>query len=155
LLPRLSEVARGSLAGLAERWGSKALAKSTAEIAGSLLATARDESKPDDARASAARQLVELRRLDPAAARDVLALITPRSSPGLATGLMAAVARSGSAEVGTTLVDALPSLTPIARAEAVRALVGRDDWASAFLAGVEAGKVRLDELSLDQKQALA
>ncbi len=41
------------------------------------------------------------------------------------------------------------------RAEALRALIGREDWAPSYLSAVESGSLRLDELSLDQKQALA
>jgi putative membrane-bound dehydrogenase-like protein len=155
LLPKLSTEARVSLASLTEKWGSEGFAKYTAEIAASMLAEARDGSKPDAERASAARQFVELRKADPEAAREVLAMVTPRTPPALAPGLIAAVARSESAEAGAALIEALPTLTPAARAEAVRAVVSRHDWASAFLKAVEQGKARLDDLSLDQKQALA
>src|SRR5262249_16826658 len=62
LLPMLSPGARSSLVGLASRWGSKGLEKHTGEIAATLLATVRDESKGDAARADAARQLVDFRK---------------------------------------------------------------------------------------------
>ncbi|MFO0954526.1 MAG: hypothetical protein U0835_25870 [Isosphaeraceae bacterium] len=92
LLTRLSPNNRGSLVGLANRWGSKGLEKYSGEIAGSLLAAARDESKDDAARASAARQLVEFRKADPKTAESLLEMITPRTAPALASGLVAAVA---------------------------------------------------------------
>jgi putative membrane-bound dehydrogenase-like protein len=155
LLPKLSASSRGPLVSLAGRWGSKGLEKYTGEIAATLLATARDDKRDDETRSAAARQLVEFRKKDTAAALGLLELITPRTSPALASGLVAAVSQTESAEVGPALVDRLSTLTPSARSEAVRSLIGRDDWAPAFLAGVEQGKVRLDELSLDQKQALA
>ena len=155
LLPRLSPEARGRLVSLAGRWGSKGLDKYTGEIADGLLAAARDETKPDAARADAARQLVEFRPADAKSAGALLGLITPRTSPALASGLVAAVARSQSADLGGAIVDALPSMTPSARKDALRAVVGREDWLPSFLSAVEAGKLRLDELTLDQKQALA
>ncbi|MFO0907555.1 MAG: PVC-type heme-binding CxxCH protein [Isosphaeraceae bacterium] len=155
LLPRLSDSGRTALVGLAARWGSQGLEKYTAEIAASMLATVRDESKPEAARAEAARQVVELRRKDAATARDLIGLVTPRTPPGLAAGLIAAVARSESAEVGAALVDAMKSLTPAARADAIRAVIGRSDWAPALIEGIEQGAARLDDLSLDQKQALS
>ena len=43
---------------------------------------ARDESRPDEARVDAARQFVELRKKDPEAARELIALVTPRTPPG-------------------------------------------------------------------------
>jgi uncharacterized protein len=155
LLPKLSTGSRGTLVSLAGRWGSKGLEKYTGEIAASLLATVRDEKKSDEARVAAARQLIEFRRSDTDAAKALLGLITPRTSPALASGLVGALARTESAEFGSALVDTLPALTPAVRSETIRALLGREDWASAFLTGVENGKLRLDELSLDQKQALA
>ena len=57
--------------------------------------------------------------------------------------------------MGAILVDRLGALTPGVRPVALRVLLGRGDWTAALLEGVEGGKVRLDELSLDQKQALA
>ena len=155
LLPKLSEGSRGPLISLASRWGSKGLEKYSAEIAATLLATVKDDKKPDSARAVAARQLIEFRRADSASAKTLLEMITPRTSPEFASGLVAAVALTESADVGVTLVNSLASLTPTVRAEAIRALIGREDWAVAFMDGVEGRKVRLEDLSLDQKQALA
>ncbi|MGE3818150.1 MAG: PVC-type heme-binding CxxCH protein [Isosphaeraceae bacterium] len=154
LLPRLSTEARGALVRLAGRWGSKGLERHAREVAASLLAEVKNASKSDEARGSAARQLIEFRPNDVEAARELLALVTPRTSPALASGLIAALARTEGNAVARDLLDALPSLTPAARAEALRALISRDDWAGSFLGGVEQGQVRLDELSLDQRQAL-
>jgi uncharacterized protein len=155
LLPRLSESSRGPLVSLATRWGNTEFDKYAGEIASSLLATVRDEKKSDTERASAARQLIDFRRSDAKAAGELLELITPRTAPVLASGLISAVSRTESKDFGTTLVDSLSKLTPAVRSEAIRSLVGREDWVLAFMTGVGQGKVRLDDLSLDQKQALA
>ena len=155
LLPSLSTNAQGALVNLASRWGSKGLEKYTAEIAETLLATARNEAKPENERIAAARQLVDFRPADVSSAKALLELITPRTPPALASGLVSAVGRSDSPEVGVALVDTLPALTPSVRPEAVRALIARERWTGAFMSGVEAGKIQLAELSLDQKQALS
>jgi putative membrane-bound dehydrogenase-like protein len=155
LLPRVSAEARGQLASLGNRWGSEAFAKHSAEIATALLALARDESKPEPARVDAARQLVEFRTRDAATAKDLLALITPKSSPALATGLINAVAKSEAPEAGAAIVQAMPSLTPVVRPLALRTMLGRADWTKALMAAIDDGSIRLDELSLDQKQALS
>ncbi|MBY0397582.1 MAG: hypothetical protein K2X91_14095, partial [Thermoleophilia bacterium] len=144
LLPRLTTGARSALLRLAGVWGSKGLERYAAEIAGSLLAEVKDPSKSDEARVAAARQLVEFRPADGEAAGAMLSLINPRTSPALGSGLIAALARGERTATARKLLEALPSLTPAARAEALRALVGRDDWAVEFLTAVEGGTARLD-----------
>ncbi len=155
LLPRLSANARGSLVSLGNRLGNKGLDKYSGEITGALLTTARDPKATDAARASAAAQLIEFQPNDFPTAQNVLTLITPRSSPALASGLIKALSSSQAPNIAPALIESLPALTPSARSDALRALLARDDWALAFLAGVEKGTLRIDELSLDQKQALA
>jgi putative membrane-bound dehydrogenase-like protein len=154
LSARLSPEARGRLLTLAATWGSRAFEKRAAELAASFLATVRDESQGDRARADAARELIDLRRTDPEAAKGLLDLVTPRTAPALASGIVEAVGRSEAPGVGATLVDRLASLTPTARPVALRALLGRADWSAALMDGLEQGKVRLAELALDQTQAL-
>jgi putative heme-binding domain-containing protein len=155
LMTKLSAGARGSLVSLGARLGSKKLEQYSGEVRKSLLAMIEDANASESARAEAARQLIELSPFEPEAAETLLALITPRTSPGLAAGLIAAVSRSSSPEVAGVLVKALPALTPSSRADAIRALLGREDWVASYLGAIERGDVRLDELSLDQKQALA
>ncbi len=155
LMFTLPASSRGSLVTLADRWGSKALDKYTGEIAASLQATVLDASKPDADRVDAAARLIAFRPADAAAANALLGQISPRTSPALASGLVAAISKSTAPGVADALLKALPALTPAVRAEALRALIGREDWTPTYLSIVEAGGLRLDELSLDQKQALA
>ncbi len=155
LLPRLDAEARGQLASLGNRWGSDAFAAYSAEIATALLALARDHSKPDPDRIDAARQLVEFRIKDAATARDLIALVGPKTSPALASGVINAVSKSEAPEAGVAIVQSLGSLTPGVRPLAVKTLLGRSEWTKAYLNGVEDGSISLNDLSLDQKQALA
>jgi len=155
LLGSLAPQAKGQLVGLATRWGSQKFERYASEISGSFLTLARDEAKPDNARIDAARQLIAFRKTDLEVARDVLALITPRTSPALAAGLVEAVGQSDSPGAGALVVDQLAALTPSVRPVALGALLSRADWTAALMNGIDAGKMRLDELSLDQKQALA
>ena len=155
LVARLPAGFRGRLVGLATRMGSKGLEKHTAEIAGTFLATARDEAKPEDERVAAAKQLIDFRKADADAAKELLRLVTPRTDPTLAAGLVEAIGRSESPAAGAALAEAFPALTPRVRPAAARALLGRADWTAALLDAVEAGKIRFDELALDQAQALA
>lgn len=155
LLDRVPASSKATLITLAGRLGSKELEKATAEAAAHLLATAQDESKPDDARIAAATQAVELRSNDPETAAELLKVITPRSSPSLAAGLIRAVSKSESAQVGETITEGLAAFTPAARTAALKVLIARADWTAALLKGIEGGQVTLAQLALDQKQALA
>ncbi|MFO0909522.1 MAG: PVC-type heme-binding CxxCH protein [Isosphaeraceae bacterium] len=154
-LARLSNEGSGAVINLATRWNVTGLEKYTEGLAKELRAVVGIDANPDSTRVDAARQLIELRRKDASAAAALLALITPRTSPSLASGLLAAIGRSESAEAGVALTSALGSLTPAARGEAIRILLGREDWVGTYIKAAEEGKLRLDELSLDQKQALA
>jgi hypothetical protein len=155
LLSRLPAESRGRLVRLAERMGSKALAEYAAEIAATLLAQAQNEKESESTRAAAARQYVEFNRTDAAAADEVLGLISPRTSPELAAGLLEAAGRSESPQAGPAILEAAQALTPAVRAAAWRVLLSRAEWTRALLDGLEAGKLQLAELSLEQRTALA
>ncbi len=155
LLTKVSPAARAQLVSLAGRWGSKAIEAHSGEIASSFLAAARDEKRPEADRVDAAARLMEFRPRDAESVRSILGLITPRSSQGLATGLVDAASRGETPEVGRAIVDKLGAMTPAVRVEASLVLLSRPDWTLAFLDGVDAGSVSLSQLSLAQTQALA
>ena len=154
LLKKLPPATRGPLATFATRLGSKQLEQYGAEIAASFLVVAKDDKQAEAARIDAARQLIDFRRLDAAAASDVLAIITPRSSPDLGRGFVEAIGRSESPEVGANVIAGLGSLTPSMRPSAIRVLLSRADWSEALLDAIDKGVLQAGELSLDQKQSL-
>jgi uncharacterized protein len=151
----LPPAGRGQLIRLVSPWGNTVLASINAEMAASLLATAKDESLSERRRTDAAKQLVELQASSDDLAQQLLALITPRTSPELASGLIGAVAEGAAPEAGKAMVERLPALAPALRAEVVRALLRRADWTPALMDALEKGQLRASELVLDQKQALA
>jgi putative membrane-bound dehydrogenase-like protein len=155
LLPRVSAAARAQLVSLATRWGSKAIESNAAEVAAQFLALVRDDKKPTADRVDAAARLVEFRPRDDQAAKALLDLITLRTDPALAVGLVGAVGQGESPAVGQLLVARIPSLTPNVRLEAIKAVLARAEWTRAFLDAVEKGDVALSLLSLPQTQALA
>jgi putative membrane-bound dehydrogenase-like protein len=155
LAPRLPLATRGQLVLLSERLGSKALAKYAAEIAAGLLTEVTDEKASASVRVAAAVRLIDFRPTDAAAVKKLLALVTPRTSPELARGILSAVGHSEAPVTGQALADLLPSLTPGVRPAAVRVLLGKTTWTPALLEALEKGRVPLSELSLEQKQALA
>jgi putative heme-binding domain-containing protein len=152
---KASPTMRGQLVSLAARAGTDRLDKYAAEIAATFLAVVANEEQPAKARIDAASQLISLRKSDAAAATELLDLITPRTSPELADGLLDAVARSEAPEVGSAIVGRLKSWTPGVRQAALRVLTSRTEWTRVLIEGAEKGDVQLADLSLDQKQALA
>jgi putative membrane-bound dehydrogenase-like protein len=155
LLPTLPTDSRGQMLGLASRWGVKGLDGHVAELAKDLLAAAADPAKGDGSRIDAARQLIDLRKSDPQAARDLIALVTAKTPPEVANGLISAVSQSEAPEVGTALVDAMGPMTPAARQAVALALLGKTDWTGSLVGAIEAGEVPITLLTLSQSQALA
>ncbi len=155
LLPKLPTDSRGKMLALTSRWGVKGLEEFVAQIAREFLALAGDAAKPDAERIDAARQLIDLRKVDAQPALDLIALATPKSSPEMAVGLISAVGKSESPEVGARLVAALDGMSPAARKAALVALLAKSDWTGALVSGIEEGTVPMSLLSLDQSQSLA
>ena len=154
LFDKLPPAAKSQLAALAMRWGSTKLGDQIAKMTAGLMETAAKDDAPDSDRLAAAVQFVELQKTDSSAAK-LLELITPRSSPELARGLVEALGRSESMAIGVALADQLPMLTPAVRQAALRVLLSRNDWTVSLLNAIQNGKLQLADLSLDQKQALA
>ena len=155
LLVKVSPETQGLLASMAARMGSHVFEAASAEIAKVYRTTASDAGKPDKERTDAARQLIDLRKSDAAAAKDLLDLINPRTPPALAVGIIEAIGRSEASAVGAPLAEAVPTLTPAVRPTALRVLLSRGEWTAALLDVAEKGDVDLSQLALDQKQALA
>jgi putative membrane-bound dehydrogenase-like protein len=153
LMENLSATGQGRLVKLAANWGNKGLEKYTGDIAKKLLATLNDKGATDEARAAAAKELLEFRGGDAKLVDEILDLVTPQTPPALATGLIDAVA--GSPAAGKALVARLEKLTPAARTAALRVLLAKTESTRLLLDALDAGKVQLAELTLDQKQSLA
>lgn len=147
--------ARGTLVNLASRWGSKALDAHVAEIAKGFAEMVASETAKDADRIAAAKQLVEFRKSDAEPIAMLAKLITPRTSAELANGLVEAIGASDSKVADETLIASWPTLTPIVRQTALRALLARADWTKSLVAAFESGDIQLTDLSLEQKQALA
>jgi putative membrane-bound dehydrogenase-like protein len=155
LLSKLPATAQGPLVKLATNWGAKTFVQHTAEITKKLTEVVVDEAKPDADRIAAAKQLAEFQSGNVAALNPLFEAITPRSSPALAAGLIEAIGSSSSTEVSAKMVEQFASWAPSMRTVAIRVLLARADSTRALLQAIEKGSIPLDELSLDQKQALA
>jgi putative heme-binding domain-containing protein len=155
LARRLPEERQALLIRLAMTWGSKRFAKHAAEAARTLLARVRNESLSAEARTAAARELAAYRATDKETVQSLLELVTPRTPPDVAAGILRALQVSDSANTGDLVLERLAQQTPTVRAAGVVLLLSRPEWTRALLKGLEQGQVQLADLSLDQRQALA
>ena len=146
--------ARGQLAQLGKKWGSKSLAEQSKVIVQGFLKTASDTKQTDTERISSAKQACEFGASDPEVAKAILELITAQLSPEVGLGMLEAVSLSDQSETGNAMVERFPDWTPNLRQTAIRILLSRAIWTEALIASLEVNKLRISELSLDQKQAL-
>jgi putative heme-binding domain-containing protein len=155
VLNRLPPERRGQLIGLATAWGSKKFEKYAAEVVSSLLAQVKNEALAAAERVAAARELIGHRTTDQETVRTILSLVTPRSTPEVASGLLGALQVSEAPATAQLILERLPELTPSARAASLGVLLSRPVWTRTLLEQVDQGRLQLTELSLDQRQALA
>ena len=159
LLKRLADLpagTRGQLVRLAtSAWGSAAFSAHVGEISKALLTDVADAKKSDEQRAAAAKLLIEFMPADGSAVEALISAITPQVSNTLAVGLIESAGSSTAENAGDLILARLTSLTPEVKRAAIGSLLSRPASTASLLNGVEKGKLTLDELSLDQKQALA
>jgi putative membrane-bound dehydrogenase-like protein len=155
LAAKLAPERRGMLIKLATSWGSKKFEKYAADASRALLVQVKDDSANTEARVAAARELAALRVADPETLRGLLELVTPRTSPDLAAGILEAIRVTEVSDAGQLILKHLAGLTPASRAVGLRVLLSRPDWTRALLDSAARGNLSLGELSLDQKQALS
>ncbi|MBX9583866.1 MAG: ThuA domain-containing protein [Gemmataceae bacterium] len=155
VLTKLPAASRGRALKLGQVWGVKGLEAQLGEIVKGLLATVADPKAADAARVEAAKQVVEFRPDDDAAAAKLLEAVTDDTPPAVAAGLFEALTASQSKAVGPAAVAKLKDLPSAARPAALRLVLAKPDSAAAFLDAVEKGQLRFDLLALDQKTALA
>lgn len=145
---------RGRLAQLGKKWGNQALASQSKEILQRFLAVAADAKASDAERSEMARQALEFGAGDADTAAKIMQLITPQTGPDLAKAFLDSLALSEAIQTGKTLVEKMEELPPPLRLAAIKVLLGRAPWIPQLLDGLDQGKIRLSELSLEQKQAL-
>jgi len=155
LLTSLPPAAKGQLIKLAVSWGGDELEQHVAEVVQSLLATVTDEKADETMRGEAARQLVAFQPRDEDLAGKLIRLVTPRTPPELATGLIESLRESQAAGTPRIIVDGVAGLTPGVRDAAIRVLMSRPEWTGTLLDSVESGQMTISDLSLEQTQLLS
>jgi putative membrane-bound dehydrogenase-like protein len=154
LFAKLSTSGRGQLLTLTKAWGVKGLEQHAAQINASLLKVLTDEKASEPERLGAARDLIDLQPQDEKIVTTLLEQVTPRTTPGFASSLIEAVGQS-QATVGPMLLERFKELSPAPRLAIIRVLLRRPASTAYLLEAIEKNQIPLNDLSLDQRQALA
>ncbi len=154
-LDRVDAGIGSTLVKLAVAWGSDDFRRHAEGISLRLLRQARDETASDADRIEAAQQLIAFSPTDKGVAIDVLDEVTPRVSPQLAIGLLAAVETSRADGIGAEIVGRLKTMSPARRESALALILQSEASTEALLQAVREGRLSLNDLALDQRQLLA
>ncbi|MFM8577721.1 MAG: PVC-type heme-binding CxxCH protein [Planctomycetaceae bacterium] len=155
LADALPAAGQGQLVTFVQKTGSKALDARIGAISEALIGQIDDGSAQDADRAAAAERLVVLRPADPAVVEMLLTRTRGRSSPDLASGLVAAIGKSSCPEAVDGLLGQLGAFTPIVRETAVRTVLANRDWAAALVGRLENGSVRIGDIPITERTKLA
>ncbi|HBE67602.1 MAG TPA: glycosyl hydrolase [Planctomycetaceae bacterium] len=139
---------------LATRIGSEALNPKADAIVGGILNTLTNEDNQESTRIAAASDLIGFRSADSETVAAVLESITPQVSPEFANSLLSTLRQSQAENGGDEILEVVGSLSPAVKARAVDLLLSKPRWASSLMEAIAAREFDLDELSLEQKQAL-
>ncbi|MCE9607677.1 MAG: c-type cytochrome [Planctomycetia bacterium] len=154
LLGSLPMESQGLLISLAERMGSAAIVDYGRMYTQGILAELTGMNLSDERKLATVVQAVAFRKRDDAVVAALLKQITPRTSPTLAVGILAALRKSEVGSLGKLVVSKLPMLAPSTRPAAIALLLSRVEWTWALFDALDAGAVQAGELALDQKMAL-
>ena len=154
LLNSVPDSAKGLLVRLGSQWGSKELKKHVGEIVEALFKTAEDGDAKLDDRMSAAYQIVDLLSEDDEVVADLLDLVTPQESPEFSSGIFLVLTRSRAPALGAHLVEKYRTLSPATRQGALRTLLSRSEPMFSLISAIEAGKIQVADLALDQQRFL-
>ncbi len=145
---------QGVFVRLVTSWGSQRFGEFQHEIATRLLSTVRSDDASDEARETAAMQAVEFLPHDAEIVKNMLNEIRPQTPPYVAQGIIRAVGSSEWKGSGEEMISKLSAMTPGLKQTAIVQLLQRPVSTIALIKGIGNGDLRLDELALDQRQAL-
>ncbi len=155
LFDRLPVDQQSQLVRLAKRWGVAAMDEKIAELGKALLSQVEDESQPPGARIASAQRLVAMQSASAAVAEELLQTVGPQMAPDVALGVIDALRGSRSPSVGPALIAKAATSTPVIREAVVRVLLAQPVTTIDLISGIEAGELRISDLTLDQRQALS
>ncbi|SFH53281.1 PVC-type heme-binding CxxCH protein [Planctomicrobium piriforme] len=155
LLDRVPARNKAQLVKLSSRWGSVALQQRVETVLASLFEVVESDQAGIPERIASARQLIEFQPDNGSTVDRLLKLVSPQTAPDLATGILNALNDSTSSELASKLIVKATTATPAQQTAAIRVLLSRPQTTGDLLTAIEAGKLRLSDLSLEQRQALS
>ena len=139
---------------LASAIGVKDLGQGLDKIQQELVAVFADPKKDTVSRVSAAKQTLVLQPESGSIVSEIIAQVTPQSAPELASGMVQALSASRAKGIAVILTERSRSLPPDFLKNSIRVLLSRPQSTLELLDLMEAGKLTISDLQLDQKQAL-
>jgi len=154
LRTRLSLKDQIHLAQLAQRSGGLEMQPYPQHLAEALFKRIEDEKIEIAGRLEAAELLIALSPDDVRPAERLLSMVTPRTPPDLATGLIRALQECRAKKLGAVLVKQTADMSPSARDAAFDVMLARPTLTADLLNALESNAVRVNDLSLFHKQRL-
>ena len=154
LFKKLEGPVRVKVLRLASQCGNTALDDYATEVITDLKETLADLDATGQTRANAARDLIAFRTRDDEAVEEILEQIGAQTAPQLSKAFLDAIRLSQSQTAGEQIAEALVSWTPTLKSSALDVLISRPSWVGTMIESIEEGELDLNDLSLQQKQAL-
>jgi putative membrane-bound dehydrogenase-like protein len=146
--------AKSQVLQLASIVGIKDLGPEMAKMQKELMAAISDSTREPANRVGAASQAIILQPENRELVSLVLGQISAQSSPEFSSGMLQALSGSRLPGIADMLIERSKKLTPEFRKNALRILLSRPQSTLELLESIEAGKLSLGDLQLDQKQSL-
>ncbi|WP_339733605.1 PVC-type heme-binding CxxCH protein [uncultured Gimesia sp.] len=146
--------AKVKLIQLANQCHTDALDEYADEMIASLVEKLGDEDAEPEKRAIAARDLVSFRANDDKVVSEIVDQINAQTPPDLADKFFEAIGLSKSQSAGKIVIEAFSTLTPRMKSTAVNIILSKPAWTKSLLNAATARKFDLNDLLLEQKQAL-
>jgi putative membrane-bound dehydrogenase-like protein len=154
LVARLSPGGQATLVKLSLSWNTTGLREQMIAAARSLEKRVEDDRLAPAERLAAAKQLVNFQPESESAVEAILESITPQMPSDLAAGLIDTLTASKAESLGPELLDRAAAMTPALRRATLGVLMSRAELTEQLLDAIDGGKLRIEDLSLDQRSSL-
>ncbi len=146
--------AKGQVIQLAGALGVQKLEDAVAAIREELLKRLKQGDLTSDQRLAAAKQMVLLEPSSEAVVAALLAQVSPQSAPDFSSGLVSALSGSKLKGLAGLLIERSQSMPPEFLRNSIRMMLSRPETTRDLIDAIEAGKLTINDLQLDQRQLL-
>jgi uncharacterized protein len=154
ILEKLPVGGKSEMIQLAARLGAASMKEQIRKISDQLLEVALNNETSPEGRVDAAKQLVAMQPTEDSIVDSLLEGISPQTPPDVVFGFLDSLIESRSSRVGPALIGSISMLTPDAKGNAFRVLLSRPETTMQLLNSMKEGKLDMNDLRLDQRQAL-